>query len=132
MEQYLNLVQQAKLSPPRKISIKDLPFDWNNTAASPQQQEQILETFTDLADVFAQHNFDLGRMLDYYFQIDTGDKEPIELRPYHHPFHKKEIVTDLISQLLEQGVIEPSESEWASLIVMVDKKDGYWQLCVDF
>ena len=34
--------------------------------------------------------------------------------------------------MLNAGVIEPSSSEWASPIVLVDKKDGTLRLCIDY
>ena len=42
------------------------------------------------------------------------------------------MINNLIEEMQNQGVIEPSQSEWASNIVLVKKKDGYVRFCVDY
>jgi len=37
-----------------------------------------------------------------------------------------------LQQLLEQGVIRPSTSPCGSPIIIVPKKDGTWQMCIDY
>ena len=37
-----------------------------------------------------------------------------------------------VQQMLSSGVIRPSNSPWASPVVMVKKKDGSLRFCVDF
>ena len=34
--------------------------------------------------------------------------------------------------MLKNKVIRPSTSPWSSPIIMVQKKDGSWQFCIDF
>ena len=52
--------------------------------------------------------------------------------PYCIPHAYHESVQKEIEELNEQGIIVPSESEWAAPIVLVGKKDGSLRLCVDY
>ena len=36
-----------------------------------------------------------------------------------------------IEEMMKKDVIEPSSSPWASPVVLVKKKDGTFQFCVD-
>lgn len=53
-------------------------------------------------------------------------------RPYRYPSVKKDIIEGLVQQMLDQGIIQPSCSPFASPVVLVGKKDGTWRLCVDY
>ena len=44
----------------------------------------------------------------------------------------KDMVDALVTKMLEQGVMKPSSSPSSSPIVMVKKKNGFWQFCVDY
>jgi hypothetical protein len=57
---------------------------------------------------------------------------PFRLRPYrYNPAQKDEIETQ-ISELLRNGMIQPSNSPFASPIILARKKTGDWRLCVDY
>lgn len=59
---------------------------------------------------------------------DTPFKEP----PRKVPIFKREILDKEIGNLLENGLIEKSNSPWSSPLVLVQKKDKSWRLCVDY
>ena len=48
------------------------------------------------------------------------------------PFALRTEVDQMVSDMLQQGVIEPSSSLWASPVVLVRKKDGGMRFCVDY
>lgn len=64
--------------------------------------------------------------------IECGTARPVRLLPYRLPHAYRETDRQEIHEMLEQGIIEPSSSEWSSPIVLVKKKDGSIRLCVDY
>ncbi|XP_019259932.1 PREDICTED: uncharacterized protein LOC109237972 [Nicotiana attenuata] len=58
--------------------------------------------------------------------------EPVNKRPNRYPSVKKDIIEGLVQQMLNQGIIQPTCSPFASPVVLVGKKDGTWRLCVDY
>lgn len=64
--------------------------------------------------------------------INTGSAASIRQPPRRQPFGKRDIEKQEIEKMLEKGVIEPSNSPWASPIVLVAKKDGTTRFCVDY
>lgn len=56
---------------------------------------------------------------------------PIRLPSYRLAHASRECLDNEIKTLLNQGIIEPSKT-WAAPIVLVLKKDGTKRMCVDF
>ena len=99
---------------------------------SEAQREKLEELLERNADLFAKNDCDLGRTDLVKAKIDTGSHPPIKQRPYRLPFSQRKLVEQHIQDMLKAGVIEPSQSPWASPIVIVDKKDGTKRFCVDY
>ncbi|XP_075210528.1 uncharacterized protein LOC142317866 [Lycorma delicatula] len=62
--------------------------------------------------------------------IDTN--VTVQRRPYRLSVEERQIVRERINELLEANVIRPSNSPFASPILLVKKKDGSDRLCVDY
>ncbi|UYV62954.1 hypothetical protein LAZ67_2002611 [Cordylochernes scorpioides] len=64
--------------------------------------------------------------------IDTRDYAPIKQRPYRVSPRERSIIQTEVDNMLELGIIQPSDSPWSSPVVLVKKKDGSWRFCVDY
>ncbi|KAJ1175784.1 hypothetical protein NDU88_001069 [Pleurodeles waltl] len=69
--------------------------------------------------------------------IDTGDSLPVKSKIYRQPDHVRDCIKQEVQKMLELGVVEHSESPWASPVVLVPKphsKDGKKEMrfCVDY
>ncbi|XP_025997281.2 uncharacterized protein LOC113005666 [Solenopsis invicta] len=64
--------------------------------------------------------------------IILKDEEPEYQRARRLPAVEKEKVNGIISEWIRDGIAQPSLSDYASPIVLVEKKDGSARLCVDY
>ncbi|KAI8506654.1 hypothetical protein Bbelb_160810 [Branchiostoma belcheri] len=62
----------------------------------------------------------------------TGDCPPIKQRPHRTPLHRQAEIHRQVDTMLADDVIEPSQSPWASPVVLARKKDGSFRFCVDY
>ena len=65
-------------------------------------------------------------------RVQLTDDTPIRCHPYPLPYAMREELLNEVYSMLEMGVVRPSTSPYASPIVMVKKKDGSNNVCVDF
>ena len=65
-------------------------------------------------------------------RIDTGNYAPVNGPPYRAGVKEKKVIEEQINEMLDKGVIQPSQSPWASPVVLVGKKDGSIRFCVDY
>ncbi|XP_055714233.1 uncharacterized protein LOC129808478 [Phlebotomus papatasi] len=84
------------------------------------------------SNVFSKTPWDIGRTELAEHAIGTGDHAPIKQPPRRFPIAKASEMERLVEDMLQQGVIEPSTSPWASPVVLVKKKDGTTRFCVDY
>ncbi|PIK60527.1 Retrovirus-related Pol polyprotein from transposon [Apostichopus japonicus] len=97
-----------------------------------EQRALLKELVTDYADVFARSSADLGYTTVAQHKIDTDNARPVKQPARRVPVQQREVERELLQQMLDAGVVEPSSSPWASPIVLVKKKNGSTRFCVDY
>lgn len=64
--------------------------------------------------------------------IKLNNDTPVVYRPYKLSHQEKLTVREIVRDLLDKKIIRESQSEYASPIILVKKKDGSDRMCVDY
>ena len=117
-----------------KEELSRLPFPVNmgDVEMSFEQQKQFLNLIYDHQTVFSLHDKDLGLCDRLKHTILTTTDKPIYLPHQTIPVQLQTEVWDCLDTWLQQGIIRPSCSPYASQVAIVRKKLGEIQLCTDF
>ena len=114
----------------RSQMIADLVSRIDNDVPDEYRRE-LTDLLHYYREVISTGDQDLGRCNIVRHGIDTGDAKPIKQPLRRHPPAHDKAIQEHVSTMMEQGVIVPCQSPWASNIVLVRKKDGTLRCCVD-
>jgi transposase InsO family protein len=103
-----------------------------DSSLSETQSERLRTLLEEFQDVFSRSEFDLGSTDAVTHSIDTGLNRPVKQQMHRHPFAYDEAIREQTRQMLDQNIVEPSQGEWRSNVVLVKKKDGSLRFCVDY
>ena len=98
-------------------------LNWDSPVLTVEQQHQFKELLLQNGDLFVLDPSELGVTNVVQHTINIGDSTPICQQAHRIPFALRSKV-DNMTEMLEQSIIQPSQSPWANPIVLVAKKDG--------
>ena len=94
-----------------------------------QGEQQLSALLEEYHEVFSLGKDDQGEM---ELHIDTGDTAPRKYPVWDVPFAVRGEIARNLQQIQDSNVIQPSNSPWASPVVLVRKKDRTLRFCVDY
>src|SRR5258705_5974241 len=103
-----------------------------NPELTVEQQREMRTLLRSHAETFAWSIADLSQTHLMKHKIELSDNTPISRPPYRYSKREREIIDDQVQELLQYGIITPSQSEWTSPVVLVGKPDGTKRFCVDY
>lgn len=65
-------------------------------------------------------------------KIIVKNDEPIFQAPRRLPLVERKIVSKQVDEWIQNKIVEPSVSEYASPVVLTKKKDGAYRMCIDY
>jgi hypothetical protein len=96
------------------------------------QQNQVDGIMEEYRDIFSSPT-GVPTHCQVKHPIDMTLDAPLPNGPvYHHSMMENDEIRRQIQELLQKGLIRPNSSPCVSPIVLVQKKDETWQLCIDY
>ena len=96
---------------------------------SVSEREDVVGIFEEFPEVCSDT---LGCAKGTVHKVEVGENEPIKQHPYRlHPTKKMQVNKE-VEFMLENGIIESSDSSWSSPIVLVPTPDGTQRFCIDY
>nr|GEV26918.1 hypothetical protein [Tanacetum cinerariifolium] len=89
----------------------------------------ILDLFQPVFEI--PHTLPPTRYHDHHIPL-LNNNQPDNVKPYRYPHFQKQIMMQLITEMLQDGIIPPSQSPFSSPVLLVNEKDGSWCFCVDY
>lgn len=136
--QPVNIVQSNPKCESVADDLPELPehlqslFDRTSKCLTQEQKSTLFDLLLSYKDIFVGPDGKFGRTKIVKHKIDTGDNKPIKIPPRRLPYAQREIVEKEIQKMLDNNIIEPSESPWSAPLLLVEKKDKTWRFCVDY
>ncbi|GKD36407.1 putative reverse transcriptase domain-containing protein [Tanacetum coccineum] len=100
---------------------------------SKEKRHEDVPIIRDFLDVFPEDLLGLPSTRQVEFQIDlVPSAAPVARALYRlAPSEMKELLKQL-QELSDKGFIRPSSSPWEAPVLFVKKKDGSFQMCIDY
>src|SRR5271154_2135159 len=93
---------------------------------------QLQQLLQKNADLFATSLQELKQTNVGEHMIITEQGTPIKKRAYRTAPKENNFIKTEISDMLDQGLIQPSTSSWSFSVVVVKKKNGKLRFCVNY
>ncbi|GJR07697.1 putative reverse transcriptase domain-containing protein [Tanacetum coccineum] len=122
------LIVQGDRSDKEKISTLSETKD-----KSKEKRLEDVPTVRDFPEVFPEDLPGLPPTRQVEFQIDlVPGAAPVARAPYRLAPSKMQELSTQLQELFDKGFIRPSSSPWEALVLFVKKKDGSFQMCIDY
>ena len=96
------------------------------------EHDRLISLLYKYDNCFAQNTLQLGCTDLLQMKIKLNSEQPVYRHPYRLSHSEQEIVKSKVSELLNAGIVQESESSFASPVILVKKKNGDYRLCIDY
>lgn len=96
----------------------------------PTVQKRVCSMLAAFSDMW-QGQLGTIKVTEHRIEVKE-DSVAVHCQPHRAGPKSRKLQQEEVDTMLQQDVIEPASSEWASPVVIVPKSDGSWRFCVDY
>ena len=104
--------------------------DWSHL--TPHQRQQLKQLLMKNEAVFILEKYELGKFKDVSAHLNVTDPTPVRAPLFRYPDKAKPLIAEMLEEMRDKDIIEPSTAAWVSPIVLVKKPDGSQHMCLDY
>ncbi|XP_062704227.1 uncharacterized protein LOC109401735 [Aedes albopictus] len=112
--------------------VEAITEDQINSDGSDECNSRLCELITNYRDCFAVNMREMGRATSTEMKISLMSAEPVFVKPRKLEYARESVLTELVHELLEAGIIAETESPYNSQVVLVPKKNNEFRMAIDY
>lgn len=113
------------------VFVKEQQEDSAHVSELDKDRRDFLLQYSDCFSESLPGEFAPKRPEDHTIDLVPGSSPP-NRPPYRVSAAQQEEIMSQVHDLLQKGLIQPSSSPFCSPVLLVQKKDGSWRMCIDY
>lgn len=136
-ENFDNTLNEEIVENSQEKSMKSILNKLRLSHLNSEERKTIINLILKYQDIIYDEDKPLTFSSQVKHEIKLTNENPIYQKPYRKPYAHKIEIDKQINKMLEQDIIRPSNSPWASPITLVPKKidstgERKWRLVIDY
>jgi hypothetical protein len=116
-----------------RAALEQKQISFKDTDMTRTDLDDLIRLLYKYRDRFTLKLTDLKASDLLLFKIDSEDALPIRDRGFRHTPEQKKLLRQHAQELLDAGIVEPSDSPWSANILLVSKKHtSEKRVCIDY
>nr|XP_019535661.2 uncharacterized protein LOC109407094 [Aedes albopictus] len=103
-----------------------------NSDGEDSHNQKLLRLIEEYRACFALNLKEMGCAKSTEMKINLSSEEPVYVKPRKLEYARENVLGEIVSELLDAGIIAETESPYNSQVVLVPKKNNQFRMAIDY